>query len=107
LLHQAQLAVQKFTRPEKRSSRLELLATPEIYPNELAVDAFEEGLLNWGVFVRLNASPRKIKLKRSVIGNVRDTLVLRLKSPGPRTEFLPAVPKRQRASNAGVEVEQG
>jgi len=74
-------------------------------PNPLEAVTLEAGLLNCGVLVRLNASARKIMLYRSEIVKVRATLVLRLVSPGPRSECSPAVPKRHTAVLAAEQLE--
>src|SRR5581483_5791157 len=68
-----------------------------MYPNDPPV-TLALGLLNCCVFVKLNASARNTALNRSLIGNVRATLILGLVSPGPRSEWNPAVPKRQAAT---------
>lgn len=52
----------------------------------------ELGLAKWGVFVRLNACSSSSRLICSRIGNARETLMSRLKMPGPRNSSLPEFP---------------
>ena len=99
------MVAQKFIRPENRNSRLELAVTAEMTPNPLEAVTLEAGLLNCGVFVRLNASARKTRPNRSAIVKARAMLTLKFVRPGPRSECSPAVPKRHTAVLAAEQLD--